>query len=100
MAGLSAQWTGHPDPKVDVSVAPLDERFEFVSGASGNVYFRSIPTSMFANANHLDALEPLEDIIFVGYPVGLYDQHNLLPITRRGITATHPRIDYEGRPIF
>ena len=100
MMGVAAQWTGHPDPMVDISVAPLDESFEFVSGRSGNMYFRAIPTSMFADSRRLQALDPLEEIIFVGYPVGLYDEYNLLQITRQGITATHPSIDYQGRPIF
>ena len=100
MAGLSAQWIGHPDPSVDVSVAPFDQQFEVVSGPSRNMYFRSISTSMFADASRLEDLEPLEEIIFVGYPVGLHDERNLLPITRQGITATHPSIDYQGRPIF
>ena len=100
MGDLHAHWTGHPDPDIDVSVTPFDEGFEFLSGPSRNVYFRSIPTSMFANADLPDALEPVEEIIFVGYPIGLYDERNLLPIFRRGTTATHPNIDYEGRPIF
>ncbi len=33
-----------------------------------------------------------------GYPAGLWDVHNNLPILRRGVTASHPAIDYEGRP--
>ena len=78
----------------------MDQRFEFVSGPSGDAYFRSIPTSIFADSSRIEAFEPLEEIIFVGYPIGLYDERNLLPITRQGITATHPGIDYQGRPIF
>jgi hypothetical protein len=34
---------------------------------------------------------------FIGYPNGIYDEHNLLPIVRRGITATPPAADYEGK---
>ena len=95
MTGVDVQWTGHPDPMVDVSVALLDDSFELVSGRSGNVYFRAIPTSMFADSSGIQSLDPLEEIVFVGYPVGLYDEYNLLPITRQGITATHPSIDYQ-----
>ncbi len=100
MAGLGVQWIGHPDPNVDICVATLNGQFTFVSGHPSDVYFRAIPTSMFADASSIETLEPLEEIIFVGYPVGLYDERNLLPITRQGITATHPAIDYQGRPIF
>jgi hypothetical protein len=36
----------------------------------------------------------------VGYPNGLWDETNNLPIARAGITATHPAIDYNGKPEF
>ncbi len=35
----------------------------------------------------------------VGYPIGLWDKTNNLPIIRRGISATHPGIDWEGKSI-
>jgi hypothetical protein len=35
----------------------------------------------------------------VGYPIGLWDSKNKLPLVRRGITASHPGIDFEGEPI-
>jgi hypothetical protein len=47
--------------------------------------------------NELTALEP---IVFVGYPDGIWDSINNLPVLRRGITATHPKIDFGGRPEF
>ncbi len=42
----------------------------------------------------------LQDIIFLGYPIGLWDSKNNLPITRKGVTATNPQIDYEGKKEF
>jgi hypothetical protein len=36
----------------------------------------------------------------VGYPISLWDSVNNLPLLRRGITATHPKIDYRGKPEF
>jgi len=45
-------------------------------------------------------LDAVEEVIFVGYPNGIYDSVNNLPITRRGSTATPPSVDYEGKPIF
>ena len=94
------QWTGHPDPDVDISVIQIDSRFKYLGDNRGNIYYRAIPTSMFASEENLEDLNALEEIIFVGYPSGLFDSRNLLPITRRGITATHPNVDYEGRPVF
>jgi hypothetical protein len=43
---------------------------------------------------------PLEDIVMIGYPNGLEDSFNNLPLFRKGITASHPAIDYEGKEKF
>lgn len=45
-------------------------------------------------------LSALEDIVMIGYPNGIWDSVNNMPVIRRGITATHPKLDYEGRPEF
>jgi hypothetical protein len=36
----------------------------------------------------------------IGYPNGIWDQANNLPIVRKGITATNPMHNYNGLPIF
>ena len=50
--------------------------------------------------DEISNLGALEEIVMVGYPIGLWDAANNMPLFRRGITATHPNIDYEGRPDF
>ena len=41
----------------------------------------------------------MEDVVMVGYPNGLWDDFNNLPLFRRGITAAHPAIDFGGRAL-
>jgi hypothetical protein len=41
-------------------------------------------------------LSAIEDVTMVGYPIGLWDKFNNLPIFRRGTTAFHPGIDFEN----
>lgn len=36
----------------------------------------------------------------VGYPDGIWDEFNNQPIVRRGITATHPKNDFNGKGEF
>lgn len=36
----------------------------------------------------------------IGYPNGIWDSVNNMPIIRKGITATHPRLNYNGRKKF
>jgi hypothetical protein len=40
----------------------------------------------------------IEDIYMIGYPSGLSDESHNFPITRKGITASHPRIDFNKKP--
>ena len=47
-----------------------------------------------------DELNAIENVVMLGYPNGLWDKKNNLPIVRRGVTATPPYIDFEGRPEF
>jgi hypothetical protein len=42
----------------------------------------------------------LEEVVMVGYPNGLWDSVNNMPIFRRGITATHLGLDYDGKAEF
>ena len=41
-----------------------------------------------------------EKVWLVGYKTGIYDAQNLMPIARRGTTATPIQLDYNGRPVF
>lgn len=45
----------------------------------------------------LDVSEP---VMMIGCPNGEWDDINKFPLFRRGSTATHPAIDYQGRPEF
>ena len=46
-------------------------------------------------AEEWSTLTALEDVVIVGYPDNIWDSVNNL-----GVTATHPKIDYEGRSEF
>jgi hypothetical protein len=45
-------------------------------------------------------LDVLQQIVLIGYPIGLWDSANNLPISRQGITATDPNQNYNGRQEF
>lgn len=47
----------------------------------------------------LREMSALEDVVMVGYPIGLSDLANNFPIIRKGITASHPSIDFNGKPM-
>jgi len=44
-------------------------------------------------------LRTIEEIIMVGYPRGLWDDASHYPLIRRGITSTHPGLNFKGQNI-
>lgn len=94
------QFTGHPDPDIDVAIIGIGGALEEMSNQGTPVFFRSVSTEMCATNQDLEKYEPIEPVTFVGYPNGLYDATSLLPIVRQGHAATALAIDYEGKPTF
>lgn len=45
-------------------------------------------------------LNSIEEVIMIGYPKGIWDDINNLPVFRKGVTATHPSYDFKGQPEF
>jgi hypothetical protein len=97
---VQTPWYGHPDPSVDVAILPLQPILQMLHAAGQTPFFRSITHTSIPEPEEIEELDPLEQVIFLGYPAGLYDTANLTPIFRRGMTATPPQLDYCGRPTF
>lgn len=96
----SQAFRGHADPNIDVAVMPLGGPIRALRAAGSDVYFRAVSEAQSATNESLAAYEPIEPVTFIGYPNGLYDTTSLLPIVRRGHSATALTIDYEGKPMF
>ena len=94
------EWTGHPSEYIDVAVLPLAPAVNHLNELGRKPYYRSIPTDLMPSQSALDELDAVEEVLFVGYPSGIFDNTNNLPIVRRGSTATHPSVHYEGKPVF
>ena len=93
-------WLMHPSADVDIAALPLTPIFNSMEDRGDSVLFTRLSTASFPNADALDELDALEEVVFVGYPNNVYDSANNLPIFRRGITATPPNVDYEAEPKF
>ncbi len=93
-------WIGHPTDDVDVAALPLGGVLDHFHERGKYPHYRTIPTSMFPVPDAFGHMDAIEDILFIGYPNGIYDRANNLPITRRGLTATPLYVDYDGKPIF
>ncbi len=94
------RWIPHPDPQVDLCIMPIAPLIAEAAAAGKTFFFITLDESTLPTDAELEDLSALEDILMIGYPNGIWDKTNNMPILRRGITATHPNIDYEGRKEF
>ncbi|MEW6464688.1 MAG: serine protease [Pseudomonadota bacterium] len=95
-----AAWFLHPDPEVDLALVPLSPLRQAAAEQGVELYVEPIDTRLIPDAATWDAFDALEDVLFVGYPSGVWDQVNLMPILRRGTTATPAALDFEGQAQF
>ena len=93
-------WVGHPDADVDVVAMPLYPLLVRMEDLGRPAFFRSVAPELCLTSESEKDLDSIEEVTFVGYPSGIYDQKNLLPVARKGTTATPPAVDYNGLPAF
>jgi len=98
--GQAWSWSGHPSKDIDITVMPFGGCVEHLQAGPVSLFYTAIPIHDFVDSEILEGLDAIEDVVFVGYPNGIYDKTNNLPIVRRGMTATPVEVDYEGKPIF
>ena len=72
----------------------------FLKQEGEEVFFIPLETSLIPNAEQIDDLLGIEEIIMIGYPNGLWDETHNKPIIRKGITASHPKFNYNGKKEF
>ena len=97
---FSALWIRHPNPLVDLAIFPLGDALTSLRTQGFNLYTVFTDQSFVPTDDVLKALTPLEDVLIVGYPDGVSDTVNNIPIFRRGITATPANIAFNGSREF
>lgn len=93
-------WIPHPDPNIDLAVMPIAPLINQALTQGFRPFFRTLDKSIIPSDAQLKELTAVEEILMVGYPIGIWDRVNNYPIFRKGITATHPANNYEGRDEF
>ncbi len=93
-------WIMHPEEKIDLCIYPIAPLIQEINKQGKNPFFISIQENLIPTKEDEDDFTALEEIIMVGYPNGIWDSKNNLPILRRGITATHISHNYNGKDEF
>ena len=97
---FSQFWIYHPDEIVDLAILPFQPHVQEAAKAGKKLYYKTFSSEFIATKEYLESLTPIEDISVIGYPNGIWDHVNGMPIARRGSTATHPKLDFQGQPNF
>lgn len=76
------------DEANDLVAMPIGPMLNQLEDSPRPVFIRTITEDLLPDQSTLEQLSAVEEVMFIGYPSGLYDTHNSTPIVRRGITAT------------
>ena len=97
--GFEPRWVPHPDPAVGLRALPYEDVHAAIQTAGQDVFATFFETARVIPPDEaLASVDAAEEVQLVGYPDGVWDRVNSFPIFRRGTIASHPRIDYRGRP--
>jgi hypothetical protein len=93
------EWIIHPS--VDLAILPVNPIFiKLEQEQKKKPFFIPFDESLLPTKKLLDEITAIEEVLMIGYPQGVWDSINNLPIVRKGITATPVFIDYQGRKVF
>jgi Trypsin-like peptidase domain len=90
----------HPDPEVDLAVIVVSDLLTKYQSDSMPIFAVGAEENLIASSDALKKFQPLEDILVVGYPDGISDTANNIPIFRRGVTATPVYMKFNGKKQF
>jgi hypothetical protein len=100
LPAFESLWLRHPDSNVDLAVMPIGPILKPLLDAGLHLEAFMMDETAIPTERDLSGLGYFQDVKFVGYPIGMWDYEHNLPIGRRGITATDPLVDYNGRSEF
>lgn len=94
------QWIFHPDNDVDLCILPIANIINIAQTQGVSLFYRTFDVSFIPIKEKLETLDAVEDILMIGYPNGLWDSVNNMPLVRKGITASDVKFDFNGRKVF
>ena len=90
----------HPDPEIDLAVFIIGPLLNKLKESGKNLFYMPLRTELIPKDEDRQSYSFMEEIVMIGYPNGIWDEKNNLPVIRKGITATHPNISWNGKPDF
>ena len=90
----------HPNPNIDLCVILADSLMESIHSTGRKLHLYPVRKNNRRTDEQLKEMETIQNLIMIGYPRGIWDSVNNLPIIRSGINATPIYANYQGEPNF
>ncbi len=100
LTSFEDRWTKHPDPDVDLCAMPIGPLLNEANTKGSHFFILPLDSALIPSESDIEEMMGLENITMVGYPNGLWDKTNNLPIFRRGVLATDYKADWNGKKEF
>lgn len=98
---FESRWIKHPNDEIDLCVLPIANIHREIEKSNVKLNYTTLTAVDIPTNEELKSdFSRIEDITVVGYPDGIWDAVNNIPITRKGITATPLQVDFENTPRF
>ncbi|MBJ8452931.1 trypsin-like peptidase domain-containing protein [Acinetobacter bereziniae] len=92
--------THHPDPSIDLCAISTGYILQQALDRKIPIFYAPVTMDAIPTDLEWNNFDAIEDITMVGCPNGIYDNVNNSPIIRKGITATSPSNNYNGKNEF
>ena len=90
----------HPDDQVDLAAVLIGPWINDLLRRGESPFIKAVDSSTLPAESDWDSFDAVQDLLMLGCPLGLFDEHNRFPIFRRGISASHLGYRYKGRDEF
>lgn len=93
-------WMPHPDDSIDLCCMPIAGFMQWLQLQGKTPLIKALEPHHIPSNDVLARMTINEDLLIIGYPNGLWDGVNNLPIVRRALAATRLDVEYDGLPTF
>lgn len=90
----------HPEKDVDLCVILAHDIKKILSEKNRKLHIYPVRKSIQIDEKDLNNMPTIQNLLMIGYPNGIWDSANNLPIIRRGINATPLYENYQGDEAF
>lgn len=97
---LNGNLVMHPDIDTDLCAIDITVPYSRPLNAGRQLRSMCVDSTWLHGPEDRKILRDIEQVLVIGYPAGLWDSHNNMPVARLGTTATHPLARYLGKRNF